>query len=297
MKKRPVLLVVIALNLLVLVALAFVFPHLMVSPGPLVKGHAELATDCFACHGAWRGASSGRCIECHAVADVGLRTTKGVPIAAGTIKGSFHQELIEQDCMACHSDHQGPKLTKRSRKPFSHVLLKVAVRESCSSCHAVPKDTVHRDLKVECGQCHQSKAWKPAHFDHTLLASAALDRCESCHNAPTDRLHRQIQGNCKSCHKTEAWKPATFDHNKYFVLDRDHEATCDTCHKNNDYSRYTCYGCHEHSQAKVRAEHVEEGITDFERCVECHRDPRVEPQKPDRMRERGERRRKDRDKD
>ncbi|RYF48453.1 MAG: hypothetical protein EOO38_10065 [Cytophagaceae bacterium] len=70
MKKRPVLLIVIALNLVVLVALAFVYPHLMVSPGPLVKGHADLTTDCFACHAAWRGASPGRCIECHAVADV-----------------------------------------------------------------------------------------------------------------------------------------------------------------------------------------------------------------------------------
>jgi hypothetical protein len=80
MKKRPVLLIVIALNLLVLVALAFAFPHLMVSPGPLVKGHAELATDCFACHAAWRGASSQRCTECHVTAEVGLKTTKGVPI-------------------------------------------------------------------------------------------------------------------------------------------------------------------------------------------------------------------------
>jgi hypothetical protein len=233
LKKRPILLIVIALNLLVLVALAFVYPHLMVSPGPLVKGHAELATDCFACHTAWRGASSGRCIECHAVADVGLRTTKGVPIAAATLKVSFHQDLIEQDCMACHSDHQGPKLTQRSRKPFSHGLLKVAVRDSCSSCHEAPKDTMHRDLKAECGQCHQS----------------------------------------------QAWKPATFEHDQHFVLDRDHNAACGTCHKNNDYSQYTCYGCHEHSQANVRAEHLKEGIPDFANCVECHRDPGVEPQK------------------
>ncbi|CAD5372783.1 MULTIHEME_CYTC domain-containing protein [Rubrivivax sp. A210] len=291
MKKRPVLLIVIALNLVVLVALAFAYPHLMVSPGPLVKGHAELATDCFACHAVWRGASSGRCVECHAVADVGLRTTKGVAIAAGTIKVSFHQALIEQDCMACHSDHQGPKLTKRSRKPFSHELLKATVRDGCSSCHAAPKDTVHRDLKVECSQCHESKAWKPAHFDHALLAKAALDQCQSCHNAPTDRLHRQIRGSCKACHKTEAWKPATFDHDKYFVLDRDHEASCETCHKNNDYSRYTCYGCHEHSLANVRAEHLEEGIPNFENCVECHRDPRVEPEKGGGGRGRGERKR------
>lgn len=233
MNKRPVLWIVIALDLVVLVVLAFVYPHLMISPGPLVKGHAELATDCFACHDVWRGASSGRCIECHAVADVGLKTTKGVPIASGTVKGSFHQELIEQDCMACHSDHRGPKLTRRSRKPFSHDLLKVAVRDTCSSCHAAPKDSVHRGLKLECSKCHESKAWKPA----------------------------------------------TFDHDKYFVLDRDHEATCETCHKNNDYSPYTCYGCHEHSQATVRAEHLEEGIRDFENCVECHRDPSVEPER------------------
>ena len=122
--KRPVLWAVIALNLVALVGLAFVYPHLMVSPRPLVKGHEELATDCFACHAAWRGASSPRCIECHAPADVGLRTTRGLAIASAATKGSFHQALIEQDCMACLSDHQGPRLTQRSRKPFSHGLLK-----------------------------------------------------------------------------------------------------------------------------------------------------------------------------
>jgi len=286
-KKRPILWIVIGLNLVVLVALAFVYPHLMVSPGALVKGHAELTTDCFACHAAWRGASSDNCIECHAVADVGLRTTKGVVIAKeavtgalkGTIKGSFHQELVEQDCMACHSDHQGPKLTQRSRRPFSHVLLKEAIRGQCSACHASPKDTVHRDLMLECGQCHDSRAWKPAHFEHALLAKPVLERCETCHNGPKDRLHRQVQGRCGTCHQTQAWKPATFDHDKYFVLDRDHQAPCETCHVNSDFSRYTCYNCHEHSQAKIRAEHAEEGIRNFENCMECHRDPGVEPGK------------------
>jgi hypothetical protein len=248
-KKRPVLWIVVALNLVVLVALAFIYPHLMVSPGPLVKGHEQLATDCFACHAPWRGASAQRCTECHAVADVGLKTTKGVPIPSRTVKVSFHQELVEQDCMACHSDHQGPKLTKRSRRPFSHALLKPAVQALCSSCHAAPKDSLHRNLKLECSQCHGDKAWKPA----------------------------------------------TFAHDKYFVLDRDHRTTCATCHKNNDYSRYTCYGCHEHSEAKVREEHLEEGIRDFANCVECHRDPGVEPEKGGRekggSRERGGRRR------
>lgn len=233
MKKRPVLLIVIALNLIGMVALVFAYPHLMVSPGPLVKGHAELATDCFACHAPLRAASSSRCVECHAVPDLGLRTTLGVLIAAQTIKGSFHQELIEQDCMACHSDHQGPKLTQRSRKPFSHALLNVPVRERCTSCHEAPVDTMHRSAKAECSQCHANTAWKPA----------------------------------------------TLEHGRFFVFDRHHRTECDTCHRNGDYSRYTCYGYHEHSQAKVRAEHLEEGIRNFENCVECHRDPRAEPSK------------------
>jgi hypothetical protein len=39
----------------------------------------------------------------------------------------------------------------------------------------------------------------------------------------------------------------------------------------NDYASYTCYGCHEHSRSKIRAEHIEEGIRNYENCVECHR--------------------------
>ena len=44
-----------------------------------------------------------------------------------------------------------------------------------------------------------------------------------------------------------------------------------TCHVDNIYDAYTCYGCHEHSRAKIRREHLEEGIRDYENCAECHR--------------------------
>jgi len=40
---------------------------------------------------------------------------------------------------------------------------------------------------------------------------------------------------------------------------------------------YTCYGCHEHTPAKIRAEHEEEGIRDFSDCVQCHRSAQEEP--------------------
>jgi hypothetical protein len=308
--------IVISANLVVLVALAFIYPHLMVSPGALVAGHAELATDCFACHAPLRGAASDRCISCHVVADIGLRTSKGVPIVKvanptgastatvgastgslpgaspvaststsaqvaiaapgkgkpkAAVKTSFHQELIEQDCVACHTDHAGPKLTHRSRKPFSHDLLKVSTREVCESCHAAPTNDLHRRFDKACVQCHKTQGWTPAGFDHALLTPADQNSCVNCHKAPSDTLHRQITGNCGSCHTSKAWKPATFDHDKYFVLDRDHNASCVTCHVANNFQRYTCYGCHEHSVAQIRSEHEEEGIANFDNCVRCHR--------------------------
>ncbi|NVO06708.1 MAG: class III cytochrome C family protein [Rhodoferax sp.] len=222
---RRWVLVLVSLNLAALLALVFMYPHLMLSPGPVSAGHAAIATDCFACHAPLRGAAASRCMACHALPDIGLRNTQGKPIVRKTLKVSFHQDLLEQDCMACHSDHAGPKLTQTSRKPFSHALLRSTVRT----------------------------------------------QCQTCHRAPADTLHTKITGNCSQCHAQNAWKPASFDHDQAFALDEDHNVACSTCHVGNDYSRYTCYGCHEHTLQNVLREHRDEGIRDLDNCVRCHR--------------------------
>ena len=216
--------IILAANLLALAVLAFVYPHLMISPGKLIPGHAKLETDCFACHAPLAGAESERCITCHKPADIGRLTTTGLPVVKPLTSTPFHQKLVNDDCVACHSDHAG---VKRFRPT--------------------------------------------GHFNHKLLQKATRDECLGCHKSPKDSLHQQITGNCSQCHSQEKWTPATFDHFKYFELDRDHNAKCVTCHERNDYSRYTCYGCHEHSPQKIRREHIEEGIRDFDNCVECHR--------------------------
>ena len=269
--KRGWLFWTIVANLLVLAGVVFAYPHLMISPGRLIKGHDGMATDCFACHTAWRGTSSAKCTGCHALPDIGLRTSKGAALPPHAIKISFHQQLSEQSCMACHSDHAGPKLTQRSRKQFSHALLKPEVRQDCATCHAKPTNEMHRTLTVGCAQCHKTEAWKPATFEHAALAKDVLARCEACHKPPADKLHAQIKGNCAQCHTQTAWKPATFEHAKFFDLDKDHNASCVTCHVGNDYRRYTCYGCHAHTPSNIRSKHEEEGIRDFENCVKCHR--------------------------
>jgi hypothetical protein len=261
--------IVIGANLLVLVALVFIYPHLMVSPGPLIPGHTALTTDCFACHTPLRGASADRCVTCHAVPDIGLKTTVGVLIQASTAPGktaqrqSFHQELVEQDCMACHSDHAGPRLTRHSRRPFSHTLLREATRAQCEACHVPPVDALHRTLGASA----------PGVAGSSAGASVG----------------------CAQCHTSVAWKPATFEHAKFFLLDSDHTTSCATCHPGNDVRRYTCYGCHEHTIANIRSKHAEEGVRNIENCVECHRSAHGEPERRPGRGGQGERGRSERD--
>lgn len=218
------LLLIVSLNLVVLITLAIVMPHLMISPGQPIAAHESIATDCFACHAPFFGSVPEKCISCHKVAEIGLKTTEGLPIAGEKKNVAFHQELIEEDCVACHSDHNGV-MAFRPISRFGHELVSLPMREACDSCHANPGDS----------------------------------------------LHRKIEGNCSECHSIEAWKPATFDHDEFFRFDRHHPAECESCHIDNDYARYTCYGCHEHSRSNIREEHFEEGIFNYEKCVECHR--------------------------
>ena len=222
--KTKLIFLVVGANLLLLVLLAIFYPRLMVEPGKLINAHASLETDCFACHTPFIGSRPAKCVQCHKPAEIGLVTTTGLSIAHERKLTPFHQDLTEQDCVACHSDHKGVQ-SFRPIGQFSHELLQVNLRGECNGCHRNPEDS----------------------------------------------LHRELVANCSECHSPQAWTPATLDHEQFFRFDEDHQTACATCHVEQDYSRYTCYGCHEHSRSNIRAEHVEEGIEDYENCVECHR--------------------------
>lgn len=224
--KRPVWIVLLLL-LGAIIVLSLVRPHEMLSPGKLIPEHTALQDDCFACHVALRGVSAKRCIACHAVDQIGSRTTKGVPIERSSKRPLFHQALSETSCIACHSDHPSPKFTKAATTRFDHALLKASLRDRCQSCHVPPRDTLHRGQDLPCVQCHTSSAWKPA----------------------------------------------SFAHDRYFALDGDHNTDCATCHVGGNFKRYTCYGCHAHQPAQTLAEHREEGISNIDNCVRCHRRP------------------------
>jgi hypothetical protein len=162
-------------------------------------------------------------------------------------------------------------------RTFAHGQLAAGVLERCASCHGAvqPMDAVH-ERPSPCGACHGTDAWTPATFTHDAADGSLAARCAACHRSDIprdDRLHEPGMAACADCHDTRRWTPAHFEHRRFFVLDRDHDVRCATCHdRRGDFGAYTCYGCHEHSPAGMRQEHAEEGpVRDLDRCARCHR--------------------------
>lgn len=182
--KHSSLLAGITVALAILLVLLFVYPHRMIAPGALIPGHAGLQNDCFACHAPLRGVTSVRCIACHVPAEIGIRTTRGLPVERPTKHAAFHAQLKEVDCSACHSDHAANLLAGRTPTAFDHRLLKATVASECDACHAKPGDALHDGIVDGCAQCHRTSGWKPATFAHDrffLLDGAHNVACATCH--------------------------------------------------------------------------------------------------------------------
>jgi len=181
------------------IALTFVRPQQMVAPGPVIPAHRAIAGNCFACHAPLRGVSAQRCMTCHKLTDIGIRTTRGVALKSGGTRVAFHQALSEANCMACHSDHTGPLLLKAAQHSFAHTLLRPDVRGQCAACHRAPDTPLHAQAGSNCAACHSSKAWKPATFDHTrffALTGPHKAACTTCHiGGNTSRY------TCFGCHE------------------------------------------------------------------------------------------------
>lgn len=251
------------LAIVVLVFLMVYYPHAMISPGELLKDHQKLNSECLSCHIPFGGISNEKCISCHKLSNIGSYK-KGEQV-----KPIFHQQLSNQKCNSCHTDHQGifPEKTVNS---FKHELLSLAIINNCNSCHSKPDNILHKQVTSNCNSCHQTTGWKSSIlFNHDLLLNK--NNCVTCHQKPSDNYHNSIKDNCSNCHSTSKWIPSTFNHSAFFVLDQNHSTTCITCHTDNNFSSFTCYGCHQHTKSNIVAEHNEEGIYNIDNCASCHK--------------------------
>ena len=249
----------------------------------------SLRQDCLSCHKEQKPAddlhryAQGSCAECHRTAKWKPATFdhKNLTGASGRecIKchrsdrpnDELHRSVAASGCAECH------RTAKWKPATFDHKNLTGSSGRACINCHKSdrPNDELHRSVAASgCAECHRTSKWKPATFDHKNLTAASGKACINCHKSerPNDSMHRASDASCGTCHATSRWKPATFDHNRYFRLDSDHRASCKTCHTDpGNYKTYTCYNCHEHTQSKMAAVHREEGISNYQNCMKCHR--------------------------
>jgi hypothetical protein len=163
-----------------------------------------------------------------------------------------------------------------------------ATPQDCYSCHHADEPHEGR-FGTDCAACHTVDGWTPAAFDHNLssfpLTGAHVDvACESCHttgqfqglstacvacHAEPESHAGQFGTECAACHNTTAWTPAEFNGQHAFPLNHGGGATCATCHPSS-FTAYTCYGCHEHTEAEVIERHLDKDIPNFQNCMECH---------------------------
>jgi len=221
-----------------------------------------------------------------------------------------HVQTFGTDCLACHDgiDTYGADFDHGRATGFP--LEGGHARAICADCHegartladlrATPSECVacHEDDDVHdgrfgpnCQVCHSPVAWDQVTFDHDLTAfplegAHAELECSSCHlndvyrGTPTEcaachsepDYHRGMFSQaCEQCHNATAWRPARYDEPHTFPMNhgRRSPSECQVCHPTT-LREYTCYGCHEHTPQNIAAEHREEGIFNFDNCVECH---------------------------
>ncbi|MCE7959309.1 MAG: hypothetical protein DYH06_15425, partial [Acidobacteria bacterium ACB2] len=82
---------------------AILFPYRAITPGTLSAGHLGQRDDCLSCHTLLRGAPAEKCAACHRPGDVGVRTTKGEPLAAPKERARRIHETLRTGCDRCHS--------------------------------------------------------------------------------------------------------------------------------------------------------------------------------------------------
>jgi hypothetical protein len=243
--------------------------ELLVMPGPVIAGHADLEKDCGNCHRAFDAdAQTGLCLDCHE------EVAKDVKAKAGLHGKSSSRSA--QVCRSCHPDHRGrdADVLGLSEETFDHADTDFALEGAhratpCASCHV--EDKAYREAPADCaachteddrhegrlgdacGDCHEPASWRKADFDHSktefpLEDAHAKADCGLCHpgdrfeNVPKDcaschgaqDVHRGKLGSaCGDCHGTATWEKGSFDHDREtrFPLIGEHRsARCNDCH-------------------------------------------------------------------
>jgi hypothetical protein len=193
------------------------------------------------------------CGRCHDLADFARADDRCV-----SCHTDVHQGRLYPECGTCHSPDGWDVLDPyglHSRTAFQ--LMGAHVRLDCDACHTREIVAERSVLTWDCYGCHR------ADYEATQSPS---------------HVQFGFDTDCESCHMMMAWHPTTTrQHPGAFPIFSGTHAgewdSCNTCHVNpNDYSDFSCFGCHKHNESDMAEEHddVEFYIYDSSACYGCH---------------------------
>jgi hypothetical protein len=205
-------------------------------PGEVMRGHAEIESQCLECHEPWSGPSTDKCVGCH------LRTE---PVVDPQTHG--------RRCLGCHPEHTGRNV---SISRFDHRRVGYEITEAhadlgCRDCHL---QSYLQDPVPACKLCHQKN---PGEGFNLLRHESAFG------------------GQCLECHRGGEADLGSFDHlSTGYAIDKHHyRLGCRDCHPEGFSRDPACDtpGCH--GRGEMYGEHVEHGIYDYDvrSCLDCHR--------------------------
>lgn len=193
------------------------------------------------------------------------RTAKGTRFVCADCHPRDLAHFDQATCAECHTSIDTGFMTKHEAAFGMECLLcHTGNRDGADFDHnKLPFKLVGKHAKVKCEQCHFNRG-------SAQSPQATPQDCFSCH--AKDDKHKGAYGQkCEQCHSANGWPDATFDH-KVFPLNHGSErqkSTCQTCHPTN-VNTYTCYGCHEHTPARVRSDHEGQSLAKLANCIRCH---------------------------
>ncbi|MEI6577167.1 MAG: cytochrome C [Bacteroidota bacterium] len=281
--------------------------------------------NCTQCHILGEKISNDKCLECHKELKSRITAQKGYHVSS---------QVRGKNCSMCHNDHHGKtfKIIKFDPEKFDHSLTGYKLegahaKKACKDCHkaefikkqeikkkkfsylgletectACHIDYHQKTLSLNCENCHNNTAFKPAsQFSHNKtkfpLNGKHLDvQCVKCHKLETlagkkfqefkgikydncNSCHKDIHDNkfgpnCKQCHSETSFRSIKqtggFDHNKTdYKLEGKHQSVdCKKCHKNkvtDPLSFKLCKDCHEDYHEK---QFITDGLNSD--CDKCH---------------------------
>lgn len=189
-------------------------------------------------------------------------------------------EPLPVDCFSCHQqDYLNAKVPDHVANNYS---------TNCVDCHNINAVSwsgaginhaffpLQESHNIDCAQCHiQGQPY-----------NSISQECSSCHLTDYQQAvnpnHSSVgfPTQCNECHDLNpGWRPASFSNhdNQFFpVYSGKHKGeweSCTDCHTiSNDFSQFSCIGCHEHNQQDMNEEHsdVSGYAYDSRACFECH---------------------------